>query len=198
MAANSINVYLGTNLKAKWEAHCRTRNIKAGAVLKEVIIKQMKTHAPENEANYQSVVDKPDEGQKIKKEVRLTPSEWASIEQRAAAEGSSVQHWMNCAIRASLIHEPQFTRNAVQALSDSSYQLLAIGRNLNQITKQMNQQLENASPSHKEIEILQQMIKEHMRQVSLVVSASASRWKIRQVVPNAETIKSIRELERGK
>jgi predicted nucleic acid-binding Zn-ribbon protein len=180
MSENHIGVYLGKDLKAQWLAYCKARNLKAGAVLKDSIIEQIKAAELGDNDIYKSKIDKPDQGTKIRKEVRLTPSEWAAIEQRAKAEGSSVQHWMNCTVRASITQEPQFTNATIESLNKSSYELMAIGRNLNQIAKQMNQQFENASPTYNEIETLKKIIKEHMYQVSVLVSASAQRWKIKQ------------------
>jgi hypothetical protein len=62
-------------------------------------------------------------------------------------------------------------------VGESNYQLLAIGRNLNQIAKRLNQGLPETSLA-KEINQLRQVMNEHVDQVNKAMRASLDRWSI--------------------
>lgn len=80
-------------------------------------------------------------------------------------------------MRASLTHEPQFTMETTKALWESSYQLRAIGRNLNQIAKRLNEG-KPANIKTEQIEKLATYIYRHTDKVAAVQDASLSRWGI--------------------
>lgn len=117
-----------------------------------------------------------DEGPKERVEVRFTPSEYQGIATRAEAERCSTQHWIINCVRASLTHEPQFTLDTTKALCESSSQLRAVGRNLNQITKRLHET--GSFPITAErIDKLATYIYRHTEKVAAVTDASLSRWE---------------------
>ncbi len=121
---------------------------------------------------------KSDDGLRERLDIRFTQSEFASLKSRAEAEGCSPQRWVINCVRASLTHEPQFTMETTKAIWESSAQLRAIGRNLNQITKRLNETGElllNAD----QINSLTDYIYRHTERVSSLVDASLSRWIIK-------------------
>lgn len=65
----------------------------------------------------------------------------------------------------------------IDALGESNYQLLAIGRNLNQVAKAMNEGKRD-SVTIKSIERLRQIIDTHTDKVSGAIRASIERWDI--------------------
>ena len=124
------------------------------------------------------VEGKSDDGLRERLDIRFTQSEFASLKSRAEAEGCSPQRWVINCVRASLTHEPQFTMETTKAIWESSAQLRAIGRNLNQITKRLNETGElflNAD----QIESLTDYIYRHTDCVASLVDASLSRWVIK-------------------
>lgn len=80
-------------------------------------------------------------------------------------------------MRASLTHEPQFTMETTKALWESSYQLRAIGRNLNQIAKRLNEG-KPAGIKTEQMEKLATYIYRHTDKVAAVQDASLSRWML--------------------
>lgn len=65
----------------------------------------------------------------------------------------------------------------IDALGESNYQLLAIGRNLNQISRKMNEG--HYKPITVErIEALRQLIDKHTDTVSKAIRASLKRWHL--------------------
>lgn len=65
----------------------------------------------------------------------------------------------------------------IEALGESNYQLLSIGRNLNQVAKAMNEGRRD-SVTIESIERLRQIIDAHTDKVSGAIRASLERWNI--------------------
>ena len=80
-------------------------------------------------------------------------------------------------IRAGLTQEPQFGMKEIDALGESNYQLLAIGRNLNQVAKSMNEGRRD-SVTIESIRRLTAIIDAHTDKVSDAMRASLERWNI--------------------
>lgn len=175
MASSSdqnLKVYLGKELKNAWVERCREKGISPQQEVKRMILESML----ESHDRAKVLVDMPDTLKKKRVEIRLTSSEYKAIEQRT--EGGSVQTWIINSVRASLTNAPHFSMDATKALWSSSRELRAIGRNLNQIAKALNAG-EPASLSTEKISALSDVIYDHTRKVSKVVSSGVNRWVIK-------------------
>lgn len=115
-----------------------------------------------------------------RKEVSLTPSELMRVEAIAAAEGFSVTKWIIALIRARLTATPQLGQRELELLARSNLQLLAIGRNLNQVAKALNSTPHDRSVYRVGlIEDLEAAIKSHTKSVSDAMTANVERWRIK-------------------
>lgn len=172
-----LNVYLG-QLKEPWVKYCKSIGKKPGAALKEAIELQLQKAAklPEPKTYQQTSEAAPIEP-KERFEILLTKSEKQAVRERANTERCSMRRWIIDAIRAGLTKEPQFGMREIDALGESNYQLLAIGRNLNQIAKRMNEGRQE-DISLKSIERLRELIDRHTDVVSKAIRASLERWNI--------------------
>ena len=86
-----------------------------------------------------------------------------------------MRRWVVDAIRTGLTHEPQFSMSEIETLGESNYQLFAIGRNLNQIVRRLNEgQYEPITVER--IKTLNRLIDKHTNAVSDVIRASLERW----------------------
>lgn len=172
-----LDVYLGA-LKEPWGAYCAALGKKPGAAIKEAIEQQLAKAEKAPEAKtYQQTGEAPDGEVKVRFEILLTPSEKAAIQERAELERCSQRRWVVDAIRAGLTREPQFGMKEIEALGESNYQLLSIGRNLNQVAKAMNEGRRD-SVTIESIERLRQIIDVHTDKVSGAIRASLERWNI--------------------
>ena len=116
------------------------------------------------------------------RELASHPLDWEAlinfaIQERAELERCSQRRWVVDAIRAGLTREPQFGMKEIEALGESNYQLLSIGRNLNQVAKAMNEGRRD-SVTIESIERLRQIIDAHTDKVSGAIRASLERWNI--------------------
>ena len=171
-----LNLYLGA-LKKPWSDYCEALGKKPGAALKEAIEQQLERVAKNPPPPLRQTGAVPDGESKVRFEVLLTQSEKAAIQERANLERCSQRRWVIDAIRAGLTHEPQFGMKEIEALGESNYQLLAIGRNLNQVARAMNEGRRD-SVTIESIERLRAVIDAHTEQVSNAIRASLERWNI--------------------
>ena len=170
-----LDVYLGA-LKEPWGAYCAALGKKPGAAIKEAIEQQIEK-ASKTPPPLRQTGQAPDDEPKVRFEILMTRSEKAAVEERANLERCSQRRWIIDAIRAGLTHEPQFSMDEIDALGESNYQLLAIGRNLNQVAKAMNEGRRD-SVTVESIERLRAIIDAHTEKVSRAIGASLERWNI--------------------
>lgn len=167
-------------LRSQWDAYCAKKNKKAPHILRALMRYMIQDEMPDEvrEWIFDQMEGAPDSDRKERVEVRFTPTEAQGIRERAEAEGSSVQRWIINCVRASLTQEPQFTMETTKALWESSYQLRAVGRNLNQITKKLHE-VGHLPLTVEQIERLASYIYAHTDKVAAVTDASLSRWGIK-------------------
>jgi hypothetical protein len=80
-------------------------------------------------------------------------------------------------VRLHLTGEPQFGEDEVRALTRSSQLLLALGRNVNQIARNMNARAESDELTLAQIEYLADLIRSHTESVSALLTANSRRWR---------------------
>lgn len=172
-------VRIPAELKSEWEAHCEKKGSSQHGMIRALMRYVIQDEMPPDVHSWISgqIAGEPDEGPKQRLEVRFTPSEHHEIVARSEAEGCSPQRWVINCVRASLTNQPQYTMETTKALWDSSGQLRAIGRNLNQIAKNLNEGSVQEI-SAKEIKQLSDYIYSHTKVISELQDASLSRWKI--------------------
>lgn len=178
MSKAHLKVYLGEKLKEAWELYCQKRQIGPGAALRASIQREMERVEQGAIEPAKQVDERPDTGEKKRVEIRLTKSELAAVDARARAEGCSRQSWLVNVVRGTLTKQPQAGMREIESLGESNYQLLAIGRNLNQIAKRLNEGHPDTITVDY-IERLRNEIRAHAEKVSKVMGASIERWSLK-------------------
>ena len=175
---NRLHVDLG-DLKDPWLAYCTANGATPSEATREVVRKLIQ-RSPVKPAPATEVQGTRDEGgRKIRKEVRLTESEARHAERMAAASGFSVPMWIAALVRAQLTQNPQLGQREQELLGESNYQLLALGRNLNQIAKSLNTAPEDRSVYRiDQIDDLRASIKAHVKRVAAAMQSITERWKL--------------------
>lgn len=99
-----------------------------------------------------------------------------AIKERALREGTNAQGWVRRVVIAALTKKPQPTKTEEQALRESNRELLALGRNINQIAHKLNVSIREVDLVHAEmLEQLAAEIREHRRIVTSVLNANWDR-----------------------
>lgn len=176
--SRAMNVHLGADLKTRWIAYCESIGKTPGAAVKEAITAQLaKAEKSPPLKTYAQINESPTKEPKKRFEILLTQSERQAIRERADAERCSMRRWIIDACRAGLTGEPQFGMSEIDALGESNYQLLALGRNLNQIARRLNEG--NYEPVTVErIAALSALVDKHTDKVNTAIRASLERWNI--------------------
>ncbi|ERX29364.1 plasmid mobilization relaxosome protein MobC [Pseudomonas aeruginosa] len=171
-----LSVRLGPDLKERWETYCEGLGRAPSSAIKEAIEQQLKAaKALSTPKTYRQTETAKEPKERF--EILLTASEKAGVKERAHVECCSMRRWIVDAIRTGLTHEPQFGTSEIDALGESNYQLLALGRNLNQIARRLNEG--HYEPiTVKRIEALSHLIDKHTTVVSNAIRASLERWSI--------------------
>ncbi|WP_281661192.1 hypothetical protein [Microvirgula aerodenitrificans] len=165
-------------MKRRWEDYCARLGKAPSTAIKEAIEQQLvKAEQFPPVKTYQQTSAVPDREPKVRVEILLTRSEKAAVLERANLERCSQRRLMIDMIRAGLTQEPQFGMKEIDALGESNYQLLAIGRNLNQVAKSMNEGRRD-SVTIESIRRLTAIIDAHTDKVSDAMRASLERWNI--------------------
>ncbi|MGE8637983.1 MAG: plasmid mobilization relaxosome protein MobC [Achromobacter sp.] len=173
-----MNIHLGADLKARWTDYCVALGKSPGAAIKEAIEQQLEKAGKNPEPKTYHQTQKAPVGEpKVRFEILLTESERRAIRERANTERCSMRRWIIDACRVGLTREPQFGMKEIDALGESNYQLLAIGRNLNQIARRLNDG-EYKPVTVSRIETLSALIEMHTEIVSTAIRASLERWNI--------------------
>ncbi|MDB5916491.1 MAG: hypothetical protein JWR40_725 [Massilia sp.] len=115
---------------------------------------------------------------KIRREILLARSELSEAEAIASREGFSLTRWIVALISARPDATPQLGQREIEVLARSNLQMLAIGRNLNQIARAANAgSFKGRSGSADAIEELHSAVMQHARQVVKAISANVARWR---------------------
>jgi len=104
----------------------------------------------------------------------------ARVESLAAAEGFLTTKWIVALIRARLTGTGQYGQRGLELLVESNLQLLAIGRNVNQVARALNSTPQDRTVYRIAlIDALRAHIKAHTKLVSNAMAANVHRWRIK-------------------
>jgi hypothetical protein len=171
-----LHVYLG-KLKGKWIDYCKLHDERPGAAVKRIICILM-SKSSNSPAMSTETIGKADRSRR-RIEVRLTDSEFEKLDCVSERDGLTINQYLVHLVRHHLVKKPQLAIPEIEALTESNFQLLALGRNLNQIARALNaEDPDEHRPTLKEIKVLLEKIYSHTHLVSNLISANLERWKI--------------------
>jgi hypothetical protein len=170
---NRINIDL-QGFKQPWLDYCKARGVTPSQAFRQIVAKltAAESERPSSDGAPHARTAK------IRKEVRLTKGELHLAEAIAKREGFSLGRWIVALINARLDGTPQLGQEELEGLARSNMQMLAIGRNLNQLARAANQGRPLLGPVRSPlIEDIQALIHQHTGQVARVITANISRWR---------------------
>jgi hypothetical protein len=172
----TVTVDLG-ELKAPWQAWCQDHRITPSQALRNAIRQAM--DGTTTQAPPRIHVSPRTERATARIELNLTTSELAALKKMAGHEGYLPTKWVVAMIRTKLTGQPHVGQPELERLTRSNQQLLALGRNLNQIAKVLNTSPENRSAFRVEvITELSRVIRAHTDKVSDVLRGTVERWHL--------------------
>lgn len=173
----TITVDLG-DLKAPWQAWCQDHGITPSHALRNAVRQAMDRKATQAPAPRLRVTRRRERAT-ARMKLNVTPSELAALRTCARHEGYQPTAWVVAMIRTKLTGEPHVGQPELEILARSNQQLLALGRNLNQIAKVLNTSPQNRTAFRVEVIIeLSRVIQAHTKKVSDVLRGTVERWQL--------------------
>ena len=167
---NRINIDLGS-YKEPWLAHCAAHGTTPSAAFRLIVAKLLMG------TTQTQAMPEPSTGKTVRKEIRLTASEAHMAQAQAYREGYSLPRWLVALVRARLSRTAQLGQHELELLAKSNMQLLAIGRNLNQLTRTQHARPDQTTASLLIIMTpLRAVIDQHTSQVAQLIAANTARW----------------------
>lgn len=156
-------------LKQKVKAYCESTQCTESELIKTAVAKLLSAEDAE-------VMKRLKKSRAEKITIRFTPEENTLIEQQAEGSGFAYRtDWIVSIVRKAL-GLPALNDSAILALRDSNRELLAMGRNLNQIAKVLNTDFRYANAASPELILaLSNTISNHTEVVSEVLNAALNR-----------------------
>ncbi len=168
-----------------WQIFCQKTHKSSTCLLREFIMQSI--HSPKMELDPEATTKiapaKILKGNKIT--VNFTQHEAELIKQKVTAEGyQTPTNWLRCLVMNVLHQEAVLTDAEISTIEKLSYQLWAIGHNLNQVTRAINSNLEDSkSVKLTMIQELKDLTLESRKVFSGLVARNKSRWYRRNKTP---------------
>jgi hypothetical protein len=171
---HTLTVDLGP-LKPQWQAWCAQQSTTPSQALRSVIQKLLTSKTPTDPIPEVTDQQGQRDQKRVRREISLTQSENHHLEQRAKQAGFSVPKWLIALVRHQLTKQPQLGHQEQSALTESNRQLLAIAKNLNQLSKAPNG---NNELTPEALSQLSEYLEHHVAWVSSLIEANTERWKL--------------------
>lgn len=178
-SAGLLTVDLGRALKADWAKWCAERGLVPGKVMRGMVERALTeglelAAGPSGERVRLVVLDEPDRGPKVGREVQLTPTENKAVELAAKAEGYAFQEWVIAAVRAALVNAPSFGQAELEALTQSNAYMAQAAIELAALRRQ-----EENKDLVDRLAGLEAEIRHHVETVSAAMAQGARRWQLK-------------------
>lgn len=156
---------------------CQALGLREGDMLRRLIAGELDREAPVSQRRRKvSRVGSVDKS-RVRKVIRFTKSELEVLEPEAANLGLTLPEYL-VALARSHVGDATVSRNERVLLSNSNYQLLAIGRNLNQVTRMLNSGQALGVGEFRVIDEAVRALKDHVKVVSSFLISVRARWMI--------------------
>lgn len=176
MKSPVISIYLGSEMKEKWDRYARAKGMNASASIRQLInfLLAKENGSPQTITDH--VVDAAGKSKRI--EIRLRAADLAGLQRNSKAQGFSPNRFIVGLIQAHLKKSPVFSQYELDAITASTIQLVRLGTNLNQISRAINRNpLETDLARVELIEEISKEINAHTQHVSALIEANLRRWQ---------------------
>lgn len=174
-----LNARVSDETKTAWRALAKRVGLSEGELLRQAVTAVLAQNAADA-APKTAGSEAAEEGDQGRGWIRLTlrPHELAAVEQAAAKLGWRRNTWLVNLVRTYVFREPRTTEAEIAALHRSNAELLAIGRNLNQIAHAMHRDDRyKESVTVQRLDELRTFIRAHVEKTQALLEAAENRWE---------------------
>lgn len=180
-----LNIELG-EARPCWDQWCAQRGLTPQAAARQLILDVLQGDTSLHDPVRGPVAHWADsEERHLSVEIRLTPSVWTVVKQRAATSGFTGNRWIVALVRAHLGGEPQFDERELRLLATSNQQLAGMVRLLGSLARDSEHAVdtEHTSPcegavNRQQFEELKRTLDTHLRAVAALIRANLDRWRL--------------------
>lgn len=159
-----------------FEAQCALEGVKPKDVIKQLIAQHLASRGSGERPKLRPVVGEQD-GRRIRHELRFNRSELEILQEAALRSGSTVRDYIIAIARAHA-SDAMVGKDERSLLGRINYQLLAIGRNINQIAHKANAFDGVTQQQLDDLKGLEKSLREVSAQVHKYLVAGRERWRI--------------------
>lgn len=161
--------------KAKrFNAIAKSKNMKPSEFLRQIVMLVIGETSPED-SKIEPVIEA---AEKVKKYFYLPQFLVNEIDLRAKAKGMKFSRWVAALVQSNLMRDAVLSTDEIQMLNASNRELAAIGRNLNQIAKALNERFHETDRIKLEhLNELNKAIEQHDKTIRRLIRASQQSWE---------------------
>jgi hypothetical protein len=161
-------------LKASFVKQARISGLSESEYLRFLVLREIEPH----KADDSPVHPDPENTELVRLTVRLPGFLVPVIGQRGKEKGMAPSRWIAALVQSTLMREPVMTGTELVALEESNRELAAIGRNINQITRALNEAFHQTERVRLDkLAELDKAIKQNRCVIRDLVRASQNAWE---------------------
>lgn len=158
--------------KKRFKARAKRRGLKESEVMRSLVNRFLNKPTKFEKL----LVGEP--GKTIQKDVGLPEFLWAEVERRAEAQGMASTRWIAALVQSNLMHDPVMTEQQLITIRERNRELAALGRNLNQIARVLNDSIANIDRFSLDLLLeLRKSIDAGKQDIAALVDASYKNWE---------------------
>lgn len=173
---HTLVVDLG-ELKAPWKAWCASHDMTPSEAVRRVLQEAMKAAPGGEGASPMRQAHAVRNGNRKRFEISLSVSEYQDVADMAKREGMTVARLFRSVVRRLTTGQAQFSLAELEALTISNRAMIALGRNVNQIARHMNERPDKDELTLAQLDLITREIEDHRRHVRSLLDANADRWR---------------------
>lgn len=161
-------------VKAQFRARAQSQGLSESELLRALVLVATEQ---EPQANAPVVLD-PADADLERITVRMPRFMLQAAKARAEKKGMAPSRWITALVQSNLTHNPVMNDEELAALLGNLRELVAIGRNINQMAKSLNQNFHATEQVRlKRLYALKVLIEENKQAIRLLVRASQHAWE---------------------
>jgi hypothetical protein len=169
-----LKTLVETETKTRFRNLAKTRGLSESELLRSVVL----VVTGQDNAADQPIKPETDNSELERMTVRLPGFLMDAAKQRGKAKGMAASRWVAALVQANLTGTPVMTDNELAVLQASNRELAAIGRNINQIAKALNEAFHETERVRLDtLAALSHSITENRVAIRSLVKASQQAWE---------------------
>jgi len=169
-----LKTLVDPDVKGRFRRMAKARGLSESELLRQTVF----ALTDQNQDIGKPVVPDPEQADLNRITVRMPRFLMASTKRKAKSKGMAPSRWIAALVLSNLTAKPVMTDDELAALNASTRELVAIGRNINQIAKAINTAFyETERVRLDKLSELSQVIKDNRAAIRALVRASQNAWE---------------------